>query len=99
VSGIGFLGEAVVWVILWGLLLRWLVMGLVRLGLERDIQLLVGSVPQARLVDPLVADFAAAAATTGEWLAEAARLGGDADRLAAACGETPGLGRLRGGGS
>jgi len=99
VSGIGFLGEAIVWVILWGLLLRWLVMGLVRLGLDRDIQLLVGSIPQARLVDPLLADFAAAATTAGEWLAEGDRLGGDAERLAAACGETPGLGRLRGGGS
>ena len=95
VSGIGFLGEAVVWVILWGLLLRWLVMALVRLGLDRDIQALVGSVAGAGLVDPLLADFAAAAADGADWLAEGQRLGVEADRLAAACGAAAGLGRLR----
>jgi len=95
VSGIGFLEEAIVWVILWGLALRWLVMGLVRLGLDRDIQSLVGSVASSRLADPLLADFASAAEIASAWLVEAARLGGEADRLAAAGGDTPGLGRLR----
>jgi len=95
VSGIGFLEEAIVWVILWGLALRWLVMGLVRLGLDRDIQSLVGSVAASRLADPLLADFASAAEITSAWLDEATRLGGEADRLAAAGGDTPGLGRLR----
>ena len=95
VSGIGFLEEAIVWVILWGLALRWLVMGLVRLGLDRDIQSLVGSVAASRLADPLLADFASAAEIASAWLVEAARLGGEADRLAAAGGDTPGLGRLR----
>jgi energy-coupling factor transporter ATP-binding protein EcfA2 len=96
VSGIGFLEEAIVWVILWGLLLRWLVFALVRLGLDRDIRSLVGSVASSRLVDPLLADFSSAAAGTSAWLDEGSRLAGDADRLAAACGETSGLGRLRG---
>jgi len=95
VSGIGFLEEAIVWVILWGLALRWLVMGLVRRGLDRDIQSLVGSVTSSRLADPLLADFASAADVAGAWLDEAVRLGGESDRLAAAGGETPGLGRLR----
>ena len=95
VSGFGFLEEAIVWVILWGLALRWLVLGLVRFGLDRDIHSLVGSVGSSRLVDPLLADFASAADVTSAWLAEAARLNSEADRLAAAGGETPGLGRLR----
>ena len=95
VSGIGFLEEALVWVILWGLVLRWLIFAVVRLGLDGDIQALVGSVGTSRLVDPLLADFASAAAATSAWLDEGARLAADADRLAAACGETPGLGRLR----
>mgnify|MGYP006274876507 CR=1 FL=1 len=95
VSGIGFLEEAIVWVILWGLVLRWLIFALVRLGLDRDIQGLVESVASSRLVDPLVADFAAAAESTSAWIDEGVRLGAEADRLAHACGETPGLGRLR----
>jgi energy-coupling factor transporter ATP-binding protein EcfA2 len=95
VSGIGFLEEAIVWVIIWGVVLRWLVFALVRLGLDRDIQGLVGSVASSRLVDPLLADFASAASSTAAWIEEGERLGAEADRLAAACGETPGLGRLR----
>ncbi len=95
VSGIGFLQEALVWVVLWGLFLRWLIFALVRLGLDRDIESLVGGLPAARLVDPLLADFADAADATTAWLDEGERLGADADRLAAVCGETPGLGRLR----
>jgi hypothetical protein len=95
VSGIGFLEEAIVWVILWGLLLRWLIFALVRLGLDRDIQGLVGSVASSRLVDPLLADFAGAAAGASTWIDEGTRLGAEADRLASGCGEMPGLGRLR----
>jgi energy-coupling factor transporter ATP-binding protein EcfA2 len=97
VSGMGFVEEAIVWVVLWGLVLRWVVFALVRAGLDRDIQSLLSGLPAARLVDPLVADFANAATTTGSWTDDGLRLAGDADRLAAACGETPGLGRLRGG--
>ena len=94
-QGIGFLEEAIVWVILWGLLLRWLIFALVRLGLDRDIQGLVGSVASSRLVDPLLADFAVAAAGASAWIDEGMRLGAEADRLAGGCGETTGLGRLR----
>jgi energy-coupling factor transporter ATP-binding protein EcfA2 len=97
VSGMGFVEEAIVWVVLWGLVLRWGVFALVRAGLDRDIQSLLSGLPAARLVDPLVADFADAAAATGAWIDDGLRLAGDADRLAAACGATPGLGRLRGG--
>jgi len=95
VSGIGFLEEALVWVILWGLVLRWLIMWLVRVGLDRDIQSLVGSVASSQLIDPLLADFAAAASACSSWLDEGARLAAEADRLADVSGETPGLGRLR----
>lgn len=95
VSGIGFLEEALVWVILWGLVLRWVIMWLVRAGLDRDIQALVGSVASSRLVDPLLADFAAAAAAGSSWLEEGGRLAAEADRLADLGGETSGLGRLR----
>jgi hypothetical protein len=95
VSGVGFLEEAIVWLILWGLLLRWLIFALVRLGLDRDIQGLVGSVASSRLVDPLLADFASAASTTATWIDEGGRLSAEAERLAAACGDTSGLGRLR----
>jgi hypothetical protein len=95
VSGIGFLEEAIVWVILWGLVLRWVIFAWVRIGLDRDINSLVGGVESARLVDPLLADFAEAAVATSDWMQEGERLGADADRLAAACGEAQGLGRLR----
>jgi len=53
-------------------------------------------VASSRLADPLLADFASAAEIASAWLDDGARLAADADRLAAACGETPGLGRLRG---
>jgi len=95
VSGVGFLEEALVWTILWGLALRWLLFALVRIGFDRDLRSLVGSVASSRLVDPLLADFAAAAAAASTWLDEGGRLATEADRLAAACGDTPGLGRLR----
>ena len=95
VSGIGFLEEALVWVILWGFALRWAIFALVRLGLDRDIQSLVAGLASSRLVDPLIADFTDARAAATEWLDEGRRLRIEADRLAAACGEAPGLGRLR----
>lgn len=68
---------------------------MVRLGLDRDIQGLVGSVASSRLVDPLLADFTSAASTVSTWIDEGTRLGAEGDRLAATCGETTGLGRLR----
>ena len=95
VSGIGFLQEAFVWVVLWGLALRWLLMRLVRAGLDRDIAALVRGLPQARIVDPLLADFAAAADRVSDYLAEGERLAAEADALAAAISEPSGLGQLR----
>jgi energy-coupling factor transporter ATP-binding protein EcfA2 len=93
-SGSGFLQEAFVWVILWGLVLRWVVLALVRAGLDRDIGTLVERLPEAGLVDPFLADFADAAEELGGYLAEGKRLAGQAEALVAAAGEPSGLGRL-----
>ncbi|MFM9026265.1 MAG: hypothetical protein ACKON7_13165 [Planctomycetaceae bacterium] len=95
VSGVAFLQESIVWIVLWGLLLRWIVFAVVRAGLDRGVAAFVRGVDGAGLVDPLLGDFAAAAATTGTWAAEGARLTADAERLAAAGGGSTGLGRLR----
>jgi energy-coupling factor transporter ATP-binding protein EcfA2 len=97
VSGIGFLQEALIWVVLWGLLLRWLVMLLIRAGLDRDIAALVARLPEAKLVDPLLADFATAADRVERYLAEGDRLAAEAETLAAAAADPGGLGRLRAG--
>jgi energy-coupling factor transporter ATP-binding protein EcfA2 len=96
-DGGGFLQDAVVWLLLWGLLLRWVVFALVRSGLDRDIAALVGRLPAAQLVDPLLADFAAAAARTRSFLDDGERLGREAEGIAAALDEPAALGRLRGG--
>ena len=98
-DGGGFLQEAIVWVVLWGLLLRWIVFAVVRSGLDRDITALVGRLPAAKLVDPLLADFADAAARTTAFLDEGDRLGAEADALAVSLAEPAALGRLRGGSS
>lgn len=98
-DGGGFLQESLVWLILWGLVLRWLVFAVVRSGLDRDITALVGRLPAAQLVDPLLADFTAAAERTTTFLDEGDRLGKQADALAAALDEPAALGRLRGGAS
>jgi energy-coupling factor transporter ATP-binding protein EcfA2 len=94
VSGIGFLQEAIIWVILWGLVLRWVVLVLVRAGLDRDIGVLVSRLPEAGLVDPFLADFASAADGLGEYLDDGARLAAKAESLARATAEPTGLGRL-----
>jgi hypothetical protein len=96
-DGGGFLQEAVVWLLLWGLLLRWIVFALVRSGLDRDITALVGRLPEAKLVDPLLADFADAAARTRTFLDDGERLGREAEGIAAVLDEPAALGRLRGG--
>jgi len=95
-SGIGFLQEAFVWLILWGLTLRWLLLWLVRVGLDRDIAALVKGLPEARILDPLVADFATAAGRLCDHLDEGDRLAAEAEAIAAAA-EPSGLGHLRGG--
>jgi energy-coupling factor transporter ATP-binding protein EcfA2 len=96
VGGTGFLQEALVWLILWGLCLRWAVFALVRRGLDRDIAVVVADVPAARLVDPLLADFSEAAGQATEFLDGSDQLAGEAERMAAALGgPAGGLGRLR----
>ena len=67
-GGLGFLEEALVWIILWGLFLRWIVFARLRVGLDRDIAGLVTRLPGARLVDPFLHDFSGAAATTAAFL-------------------------------
>ena len=97
VDGGGFLQEALVWVILWGFLLRWIAFARVRVGLDSDIQTLVARLPQAHLTDPLLADFAAAADTTALFIEQGDRLRRDHETLVARLTEPSGdLGRLRG---
>ena len=97
VDGGGFLQEAIVWLLLWGFFLRWIVCRFVRSGLEDDIHALVSRVPDARLVDPLIADFAAAADAAAAFLDEADRLGREQESLSDRLSEPSGLGRLGGG--
>ena len=94
ISSLGFLQEAFVWLVLWGLVLRWLLLWMVRAGLDRDILALVRGLPEADIVDPLLADFANAADRVGDYLATGERLAAEADALAAAT-EPSGLGHLR----
>jgi len=97
VDGGGFLQEALVWVILWGFFLRWIAFARVRVGLDSDIQTLVARLPQAHLTDPLLADFAAAADATTQFIEQADRLSRDHETLVARLTEpSSGLGRLRG---
>jgi energy-coupling factor transporter ATP-binding protein EcfA2 len=99
-TGAGFLQEAFVWLILWGLFLRWLVFALVRRGLDRDIAAVIAGLPAARLVDPLLADYAEAEVAVTTFLDDAERLAGDASRLSTALAEPAGgLGRFNAGGS
>ncbi|MFM1902506.1 MAG: hypothetical protein RLZZ440_406 [Planctomycetota bacterium] len=93
-SNVGFLQESLVWIVLWGLVLRWCVNALIRIGLDRDITSLVAEIPRAGLVDPLVSDFSEAADDVERYLAEGDALGREASRLAAAAGDGS-LGRLR----
>lgn len=96
VDGGGFLQEAIVWMILWGLCLRWIAFARVRVGLDGDIQALVARLPEARLTEPLLADFAAAADATVAFLDDGERLGREHAALAARLAEPLGdLGRLR----
>jgi energy-coupling factor transporter ATP-binding protein EcfA2 len=96
VDGSGFLQESFVWIILWGLVLRWLLFAWVRLGLHRDITALTARLPAARLVDPLIGDFAVAAETTQAYMESADRLTGEVRSLTARLDDpATGLGRMR----
>jgi hypothetical protein len=57
-----------VWIILWGLFLRWIVFARLRTGLDRDLAGLVTRLPAARLVDPFLHDFATAATSSAAFL-------------------------------
>ena len=54
--------------ILWGFVLRWLVLMRLRIGLNRDIHQLVETLSQAQPTDPLLADFEEAAIRTSEFI-------------------------------
>ncbi len=99
-DGSGFLQEAILWLLIWGFVLRWLVFRFLRAGLDRDLKLLLDRLPEAKLVDPLLADYRTAAETMGQFLAESVRLGKEAQELATGqqAGPTD-LGRLRPGGA
>jgi energy-coupling factor transporter ATP-binding protein EcfA2 len=97
VDGSGFLQEALVWLILWGFVLRWFVMARGRAGLDRDIAAVASQLPGAQLVDPLVTDFADAAAKTARYIDDGDRLARDHEQLVARLASPAGdLGRLRG---
>ena len=96
VEGLAFLEEAFVWVILFGLFLRWLVFARLRMGLNGDIAALVARLPAAGLVDPLLADFAAAAAKAGSFIECGEQLTRESAMFSARLAEpAAGLGRLR----
>ena len=96
VDGSGFLQESLVWIILWGLGLRWLLFAWVRLGLHRDINALTARLPAARLVDPLIGDFATAAEATRGYLEAGDVLTTEVRSLTARLDDpTSGLGRMR----
>ena len=95
-TGSGFLQEALLWILLWGFFLRWVVLRLMRVGLDRDLALVLEQLPEARLTEPLVAEYAHAARAMQRYLAEADRLTADAQALVAGNETGPGdLGRLR----
>ncbi|MDA1039637.1 MAG: GTPase domain-containing protein [Planctomycetota bacterium] len=96
VDGSGFLQESFVWIILWGLVLRWLLFAWVRLGLHRDITALTERLPPARLIDPLINDFATAAEATQGYLKAGDQFAGDVRSLTARLDDSAsGLGRMR----
>jgi len=100
VDGGGFLLQGLVWLVLTGFALRWLVFRVVRSGLDRDVVALVAGLPQARLVDPLVADYREAVAQVDGYLLAGRRLAVEAEGFVTAL-EASGsaLGRLREGAS
>lgn len=95
-EGAGFLQQAFVWVVIWGLALRWLLFRLVRFGLERDISGLVGGLRAARLVDPFLADYGDAGGRVRSFIEEGQRLSQATEGLVARLDEpATALGRLR----
>jgi energy-coupling factor transporter ATP-binding protein EcfA2 len=98
-DGGGFLQEAMLWLFIWGFVLRWLVFRLLRIGLDSDLKRLLDRLPEAQLIDPLLADHRRAVGTIGHFLAEAERLEQEARLLVDGQQEgSSDLGRLRSGG-
>ncbi|MCY3013168.1 MAG: 50S ribosome-binding GTPase [Planctomycetota bacterium] len=96
-GGLGFLEEALVWIILWGLCLRWIVFARLRAGLDRDIAGLVTRLPGARLVEPFLHDFSTAAVAAATFLETGDDLARRHAALEARIEEgRPTLGRLKG---
>ena len=97
-SGGGFLQEALLWIFLWGLLLRWVVLRWMRVGLDYDMSVVFEQLPAARLTEPLVAEYASAAAAMRHFLTESDRLTAESNSLVIETETDPGdLGRLRAG--
>jgi hypothetical protein len=97
VEGLGFLEEALVWIVLLGFLLRGIVFWRMRSGLDRDIAGLVTRLPGARLVDPFLQDFATAAEKVSTYLGAGDDLAGRHEALSARIEEgRSSLGRLKG---
>lgn len=95
-EGAGLLQQAFVWIVIWGLVLRWVLFRLVRAGLERDVAGLLGGLRAARLVDPFVADYGDAGGRVGAFMEEGRRLAEATERLVARLDEpATALGRLR----
>ena len=85
-----------IWVILWGFFLRWIVFARLRMGRTGDIAALLGRLPNARLVDPLLSDFALAAGQAGGFIEQGDQLGSKCVGLASQLAEpSNGLGSLR----
>lgn len=63
----GMLTEAVIWIVLWGLLLRQAAILWAARRLDRDITALAASLREAHLVEPLLADLEQAAVQADAW--------------------------------
>jgi energy-coupling factor transporter ATP-binding protein EcfA2 len=64
----GMLTEAVIWIVLWGLLLRQAAILWAARRLDRDITTLAASLRDAELVEPLLADLEQAAVQAEAWI-------------------------------
>jgi hypothetical protein len=98
VYGLEYLVQALLWILLWGWLLRgWLIWRLQR-GLSRDIRRLLDSVTPAAVLGPLFDDFLAAAREVRDLAAGLDRFQAEAEQLRSGLIESDDrwqLGRLR----
>ena len=68
-EGSGFLQESFIWIIVWGLILRWFLFAWVRAGLSHDITVLTEKISSAHLIDPAIEDFDKAADSIQSYVA------------------------------